>query len=238
MRKSPLVVVPALNEQVTIFNVVTQAKNLGFDVLVVDDGSGDKTAEIATQAGAVVLRLKINLGVGGAMRCGFRYAINEGYDAVIQCDADGQHPTTHLKDLVEIWKTTATHLVIGSRFRDTRQSMEVKWHRRFAMRVLSLVASHACNTRITDSTSGFRLIAKPLLNEFAKSFPSHYLGDTFEANVVAGRAGYKVKEIAVPITERQAGKSSSSSAKSVILILRSMLVVIFGLHFNIANFEQ
>ena len=238
MRKSPLVVVPALNEQATIFNVVTQAKNLGFDVLVVDDGSGDKTAEIASQAGAVVLRLKLNLGVGGAMRCGFRYAINEGYDAVIQCDADGQHPTTHLKDLVEIWKTTATHLVIGSRFRDTRQSMEVKWHRKFAMRVLGLVASHACNTCITDSTSGFRLIAKPLLNEFAKSFPSHYLGDTFEANVVAGRAGYKVKEIAVPITERQAGKSSSSSTKSVILILRSMLVVIFGLHFNIAKFEQ
>ncbi len=105
------------------------------------------------------------------------------------------------------------------------------------MRVLGLVASQACKTRITDSTSGFRLIAKPLLNEFAKSFPSHYLGDTFEANVVAGRAGYKVKEIAVPITERQAGKSSSSSGRSVILILRSMLVVIFGLHFNIAKFK-
>ena len=238
MRTSPLVVVPALNEQATIHRVVTEIRKSGYDVVVVDDGSGDKTAELASQAGAVVLRMKLNLGVGGALRCGFRYAMNEGYDAVIQCDADGQHPASHLKNLEDVWKKTSTHLVIGSRFRDSQESMRVAWHRRFAMHVLGFIASRACKTKITDSTSGFRLIAKPLLNEFAKSFPSHYLGDTFEANVVAGRAGYKVKEIAVPITERKVGKSSTGSGRSVILILRSVLVVIFGLHFNIGRFNS
>lgn len=230
-------VVPALNEQATIHSVVIAIKKSGFDVVVVDDGSSDKTAQLASQAGAVVLRMKLNLGVGGALRCGFRYAMNEGYDAVIQCDADGQHPASHLKDLVDVWSSTSAHLVIGSRFRDPQESMKVALHRRFAMRALGLIASHACKTKITDSTSGFRLIAKPLLNEFAKSFPSHYLGDTFEANVVAGRAGYNVQEIAVPITERQAGKSSTGSGRSVILILRSLMVVVFGLHFNIARFN-
>lgn len=230
-------VVPALNEQATIRSVVIAIKKSGFDVVVVDDGSSDKTAQLASQAGAVVLRMKLNLGVGGALRCGFRYAMNEGYDAVIQCDADGQHPASHLKDLVDVWNSTSAHLVIGSRFRDPQESMKVALHRRFAMRVLGLIASHACKTKITDSTSGFRLIAKPLLNEFAKSFPSHYLGDTFEANVVAGRANYNVQEIAVPIIERQAGKSSTGSGRSVILILRSLMVVVFGLHFNIARFN-
>ena len=114
MRTSPLVVVPALNEQATIHRVVTEIRKSGYDVVVVDDGSGDKTAELASQAGAVVLRMKLNLGVGGALRCGFRYAMNEGYDAVIQCDADGQHPASHLKNLEDVWKKTSTHLVIGS----------------------------------------------------------------------------------------------------------------------------
>ncbi len=237
MRTSPLVVVPALNEQATIYSVVTAIRKSGYDVVVVDDGSGDKTAELASQAGAVVLRIKLNLGVGGALRCGFRYAMHEGYDAVIQCDADGQHPASHLKNLEDVWKKSSAHLVIGSRFRDSNESMKVARHRRFAMHVLGLIASNACKTKVTDSTSGFRLIAKPLLNEFAKSFPSHYLGDTFEANVVAGRAGYKVKEIAVPITERKVGKSSTGSGRSVILILRSVLVVVFGLHFNIGRFN-
>lgn len=238
MRRIPLVIVPALNEQATIYNVVTLAKTQGFDVVVIDDGSGDKTAELASQAGAVVLRLKLNLGVGGALRCGFRYAVTEGYPAVIQCDADGQHPATHLNELVKAWQASSSQLIIGSRFRESSQSMVISWHRIFAMKVLGLIASRACRTKITDSTSGFRLIATPLLNEFAKSFPSHYLGDTFEANVVAGRAGYKVKEISTPITQRQAGKSSTGAGRSAILILRSILVVLFGLHFEISNFVQ
>jgi len=231
----PLVLIPALNEQATIRDVVLGVIDHGFDVVVINDGSGDNTAEFARAAGATVLNLRVNLGVGGALRCGFRYAVNNGYRAVVQCDADGQHPISHIQKLIDVSNQTASHLVIGSRFRYTEILMSVPRHRRFAMWLLGLIASRACRTKITDSTSGFRLISEPLLSQFAKNFPSHFLGDTFEANVVAGRAGYKVKEVAAPISDRKAGVSSTGSGRSIILIARSILVVLFNLHFNIAQ---
>jgi len=229
----PLVLVPALNEQATITEVVRSIRDRGLDVVVINDGSSDQTAELARNAGAVVLNLRINLGVGGALRCGFRYAVREGYRSVVQIDADGQHPVSHIQNLIETSIKSSSHLVIGSRFRYRDVLMALPIHRRFAMWLLGLITSRACKTKITDSTSGFRLISEPLLGEFARSFPNHYLGDTFEANVVAGRAGYKVKEIAAPITDRRVGASSSGAGRSIILIARSILVVVFGLHFRI-----
>jgi hypothetical protein len=153
----------------------------------------------------------------------------------VQCDADGQHPISHIQKLIDVSNQTSSHLVIGSRFRYEEILMTVPRHRRFAMWLLGVIASRACQTKITDSTSGFRLISEPLLSQFAKNFPSHFLGDTFEANVVAGRAGYKVKEVAAPISDRKAGVSSTGSGRSIILIARSILVVLFNLHFNIAQ---
>ncbi len=235
MSDKPLVLIPALNEQATIREVVLEVMDNGFDVVVINDGSGDKTAEFARAAGATVLNLRVNLGVGGALRCGFRYAVNNGYRSVVQCDADGQHPISHIQKLIDVSNQTFSHLVIGSRFRYEEILMTVPRHRRFAMWLLGVIASRACQTKITDSTSGFRLISEPLLSQFAKNFPSHFLGDTFEANVVAGRAGYKVKEVAAPISDRKAGVSSTGSGRSIILIARSILVVLFNLHFNIAK---
>lgn len=235
MSDKPLVLIPALNEQATIREVVLEVMDNGFDVVVINDGSGDKTAEFARAAGATVLNLRVNLGVGGALRCGFRYAVNNGYRSVVQCDADGQHPISHIQKLIDVSNQTSSHLVIGSRFRYEEILMTVPRHRRFAMWLLGVIASRACQTKITDSTSGFRLISEPLLSQFAKNFPSHFLGDTFEANVVAGRAGYKVKEVAAPISDRKAGVSSTGSGRSIILIARSILVVLFNLHFNIAQ---
>ena len=235
MSDKPLVLIPALNEQATIREVVLEVMDHGFDVVVINDGSGDKTAEFARAAGATVLNLRVNLGVGGALRCGFRYAVNNGYRSVVQCDADGQHPISHIQKLIDVSNQTSSHLVIGSRFRYEEILMTVPRHRRFAMWLLGVIASRACQTKITDSTSGFRLISEPLLSQFAKNFPSHFLGDTFEANVVAGRAGYKVKEVAAPISDRKAGVSSTGSGRSIIMIARSILVVLFNLHFNIAQ---
>ena len=235
MSDKPLVLIPALNEQATIRDVVLGVIDHGFDVVVINDGSGDNTAEFARAAGATVLNLRVNLGVGGALRCGFRYAVNNGYRSVVQCDADGQHPISHIQKLIDVSNQTSSHLVIGSRFRYEEILMTVPRHRRFAMWLLGVIASRACQTKITDSTSGFRLISEPLLSQFAKNFPSHFLGDTFEANVVAGRAGYKVKEVAAPISDRKAGVSSTGSGRSIIMIARSILVVLFNLHFNIAQ---
>ena len=235
MSDKPLVLIPALNEEATIREVVLEVMDHGFDVVVINDGSGDKTAEFARAAGATVLNLRVNLGVGGALRCGFRYAVNNGYRSVVQCDADGQHPISHIQKLIDVSNQTSSHLVIGSRFRYEEILMTVPRHRRFAMWLLGVIASRACQTKITDSTSGFRLISEPLLSQFAKNFPSHFLGDTFEANVVAGRSGYKVKEVAAPMSNRKAGVSSMGSGRSIILIARSILVVLFNLHFNIAQ---
>ena len=226
MSDKPLVLIPALNEQATIRDVVLGVIDHGFDVVVINDGSGDNTAEFARAAGATVLNLRVNLGVGGALRCGFRYAVNNGYRSVVQCDADGQHPISHIQKLIDVSNQTSSHLVIGSRFRYEEILMTVPRHRRFAMWLLGVIASRACQTKITDSTSGFRLISEPLLSQFAKNFPSHFLGDTFEANVVAGRSGYKVKEVAAPMSNRKAGVSSTGSGRSIILIVRSILVVL------------
>jgi glycosyltransferase involved in cell wall biosynthesis len=192
MSENVLVVVPAWNEQASIAKVISELKTRGFDVLVVDDGSTDKTSLIARQNGAITIRLPFNLGVGGALRCGFKYAVQHGYEAVVQCDADGQHPVDHIESLISTAAQGNFHMVIGSRFLNDEGKMELSLIRRLAMRILSRSASRACKTLITDATSGFRIIAVPLLDELAEKLPAYYLGDTYEALVSSGRAGYRI----------------------------------------------
>ncbi|NBY44831.1 MAG: glycosyltransferase family 2 protein, partial [Acidimicrobiia bacterium] len=197
-----MVVVPALNEQETIGQVVKDVKNFGFSVLVIDDGSSDQTSQRARAAGASVLELSMNLGVGGALQSGFNFALRHKYEAVVQIDADGQHPADEINNLVDKANATGSDLVLGSRFLSDSPSMQVSVTRRVAMLLLKTVASKACRTQISDSSSGFRLIRNPLLKHFAKSFPSHYLGDTFEALVISGRRKYKIVEIPASIADR------------------------------------
>jgi len=228
-----IVIIPALNEEVTVTHVISEVRAEGFAVVVVDDGSTDSTAERSRAAGALVLSLPFNAGVGGALHTGFRFAVARGYKAVIQFDADGQHVAKHLMDLVEAANFHNADMVIGSRFKSEAKSMDVGATRKLAMNWLAFIASRATDHDITDATSGFRIITQPLLGEFAESFPSYYLGDTFEAVVVSGRAGYKVIEIGATITPRMSGSSTSTSARSVGLIAKSLFVVVFGLHFRI-----
>ena len=228
-----LVVVPALNESLSISGVINSIRAEGFDLVVVDDGSSDGTGDIARSAGALVLRLATNLGVGGALRCGFRYAVEHGFDAVIQCDADGQHNTKEIGRLVAEAVNTGADLVIGSRFASTTSAMTVSPMRRVAMRVMALVVSRVAGTKLTDTTSGFRLIRGDLLKEFSRSFPTYYLGDTFEATYVAGRNGYAIREIPVLISPRVNGKSSSSRITSIGMIAKALTVTVLGLHFRI-----
>ncbi len=230
-----LVVIPAFNESATIAKVVSEVFASGFSCVVVDDGSTDSTAHIAKQAGAAVLSLPFNSGVGGALRCGFRYAVENGYQAVIQCDADGQHHSHHFQDLVNCVNTTNADFVLGSRFRSQENKLDPHIIRRFAMWWLARVASRATGQKITDSTSGFRLIRRPLLDELAAHLPSYYLGDTFEALVVLGRAGYAVEEIGVAMAPRQNGSSSASNWYATMRILRCWLAVRLGFGFVIRN---
>jgi hypothetical protein len=225
-----LVVVPAYNEAHSVGSVVADLRSLGLPVLVVDDGSRDGTAEAARDAGAAVLRLSANLGVGGALRTGMRYALLHGYSQVLQCDGDGQHPPEEVATLLTAAALTDAHLVIGSRFTDSearRQEGLVRW---FALSLLAGLASRSTGRRVTDSTSGLRVIKRPLLDELAEKIPRHYLGDTFEVVVSAGRAGFVITEHPVRMINRQHGTSSASRAAAVGLTLRAALVAVLRMH--------
>ena len=216
-----LVVIPAFNEESSVASVISEVRRRGYAVLVVDDGSTDRTGAVAQQAGAVVLHLPVNLGVGGALRCAFRYAVVNGYRTVVQCDADGQHDPAEIPRLLDAMVAEQADLVIGSRFVSGGQ-YDVGRARRLLMKRLARSASRQTGTRITDATSGFRVIGSRLLGPFAASYPAEYLGDTVEALVRAGRGGYRVREVAVQMRQRSSGVSSASVLSSMWYVIRVM----------------
>jgi glycosyltransferase involved in cell wall biosynthesis len=204
-----LALVPALNEEATVGRVVHELIAAGYPALVIDDGSSDWTAIRAAEAGATVLRLPVNLGVGGALRCGFRYAIGHGYDIVVQCDADGQHRATEIRRLLATMHDQDADLVVGSRFTSGRDFSSSRI-RRAGMKLLTTLASQHAKLSLTDSSSGFRAIRRPLLDDFAASYPREYLGDTVEALIMAARSGYRIAEVAVDMDTREVGQSTAS----------------------------
>jgi glycosyltransferase involved in cell wall biosynthesis len=213
-----VVVIPAFNEENSVALVVAQVRAAGYPVVVIDDGSADGTAERAAGAGADVVRLPVNLGVGGALRCGFRWAVNAGYRVVVQCDADGQHRPGEIGDLLRVMDETDSDLVIGNRFASGGNVGHDVRHR--AMRFLTIVARRYSHAPLVDITSGFRAIRRPLLEAFAASYPAEYLGDTVEAAVMAGRDGYRIAHADVNIDERSYGVSSASPARAVWYVVR------------------
>ena len=221
-----LVVVPAHNEAATVADVVERVRAVGLDCVVIDDASIDDTAARAAAAGARALRLPVNLGVGGALRTGFRFAVERGYDTVVQCDGDGQHPPEEIPSLLAA--ADGTDLVIGSRFLPGAESFTIGRGRRFAMHWLSWLVRRRGGVLVADTTSGFRCISQPLLGEFARDFPTHYLGDTFEALIVAARAGYSVVEVPTRIDARPVGVSTAGALAAMTFTVRATVVVLIG----------
>jgi glycosyltransferase involved in cell wall biosynthesis len=226
-----LVVIPALNEAETVGRVVDDViTTLRADVVVIDDGSTDATAEVARAAGAVVLRHPFNLGVGGAIRTGLRYAAQCGYDRVVQIDGDGQHLPSEAARLLEHLATDDADLVVGSRFAGgyarTAAGYEVSFLRRVGMRMLSRMVSKRLQTRITDTTSGFRAFGPKALEVFAPAYPSAYLSDTVEALLIAADRRLRVVEIPVAMRERLGGQPSSGHWRSLFHLVRVTLVVL------------
>ena len=233
-RNEVLAVVPAFNEANTVGVVVQQLHNIGLDVLVVDDGSSDATAMIARSNGASVISMPFNTGVGGAIRAGFRYAIENDYDTVVQCDADGQHPVSHVNDLLNSLELLNCDMVIGSRFASKEApSMSVSKTRRLAMWTLASSASWATRTHMSDVTSGFRAVRGQLLRALSEHLPSYYLGDTYEAVIAAGRSGYSVREIASPIAERLHGNSSATTMQAFRLTIRAFATSVLRIHIRL-----
>lgn len=233
-----LVLIPAFNEEKSIGNVISNVLKNGYQMLVISDGSSDDTANIARKFGVPVLQFSSNLGVGAALRAGFRYANSEGFRYVVQVDADGQHDASQISNLVSAAKNGDFHLVIGSRFRSKETSMNISPIRRLAMWILATLASRAAGTRITDASSGFRCIAQPLLGEFARNFPCSYLGDTYEALISAGHGRYRIHEVAASMSPRQAGVSSASQFRAFGLTIRAALVGILRFHVRINRYVE
>ncbi len=223
-----LIVMPALNEQASVGAVISQVKQSlpGMDVLVVDDGSSDDTAKLARAAGAEVARLSVNLGVGGAMRTGFRYAAARGYDVVVQVDADGQHDPDEVGALLDALDDA--DIAIGSRFAG-KGSYKASGPRKYAMVVLSVVFSRLGKTKLTDVTSGFKAMGPRAIKLFAAYYPAEYLGDTVESLVMAIRAELKIKEIPVIMRERAGGTPSHSPVKSAVYLGRAGLALLLAL---------
>lgn len=222
-----LVVVPALNEELSVSHVVENVqKHLpGATCLVVNDGSTDRTAAVAQYAGALVADLPFNVGVGGAMRLGFRFALENGYSSVIQIDADGQHnPAEAPKILKEL---TGSDIVIGARFAG-EGDYEAKGPRKWAMSFLAKVLSKTAHVQLTDTTSGFRAAGPRAIDLFASNYPVEYLGDTVESLVLAARAGFVIKQVPVSMSPRLQGTPSQSPFKATLFLARVGLAVLFA----------
>ena len=217
-----LVMIPALNEEETVAAVVAEAlEHLPGDVLVIDDGSTDKTGDRATEAGATVLRLPYNLGVGGALRTALRYAEDHGYNRVVQLDADGQHDAREARRLLATLEG-GYDLVVGSRF---AAGYELGRSRRATMRLLSRIVSRRLGGPITDTTSGFRAMGPQAISTFSRHYPVDYLSDTVEALLLAASAGLRVAEINVAMRPRQGGVPSSPGLKGAYHLARLFLAI-------------
>jgi glycosyltransferase involved in cell wall biosynthesis len=223
-RPRVLVVVPAFNEQDSVGSVVAEVRRVDplLDVLVVDDGSGDRTSRAAEQAGASVCRLPFNLGVGGAMRTGYRYALREGYDVVVQVDADGQHDASYIPRLVEA--LAEADVVVGARFAG-EGAYAARGPRRWAMRLLSSVLSGLARRPLTDVTSGFRAVNRRGIRLFAAHYPSEYLGDTVESLVIAVRTGCRVTQVPVAMRVRSTGRASQSTTRASLYLARAVVAL-------------
>jgi len=225
VRTRVIVIVPALNEQETLAAVIADIRrDLGADVLVVDDGSIDRTAAIARCSGASVVRHPFNLGVGAALRTGFRFAEAHGYQIAMQIDADGQHDPQEAANLLERVEA-GSDIVVGSRFASGSGEYRVAFARRTSMKLLSAVLSRRIGRPITDTTSGFRAFSRSAIELFATQYPSAYLSDTVESLLIAHYNGLSVEEVPVSMHERMGGVASNNWFRSSYHLVRLVLVI-------------
>lgn len=221
----PLVAIPAWNEAGSIADVIAKVKEHrpDADILVVNDGSTDQTADIASRAGATVVSLPFNVGVGGAMRTAFLYAQREGYRAMVQVDADGQHDPADLDRVLD--GLDSADVVVGTRFHPNSMYF-VGGPRRWAMILLSKSLSRMNKSPISDPTSGFRSAGPRAIELFAVEYPAEYLGDTVGSLAIAIRNGLVVHETPVTMYFRQAGRPSKNAIWSALYLGRATLAII------------
>jgi hypothetical protein len=219
-------VVPAWNEAAAIGRVVDgiRAFDAEVDVVVVDDASGDETSVVARAHGATVLQLPFNVGIGGAVQTGLRYALAGGYDVAVRLDGDGQHDPAELAKLLGPIERGEANLVIGSRFVDSSGSYRPPFARRMGIRVFARLVSMLGGQRVTDTTSGFIALDRVGIELFAREYPHDY--PEVEATLVALRSGLRLAQVQVEMRERESGVSSITFVRSLYYMVKVMLALL------------
>src|SRR5690348_9057289 len=223
-------IVPALNEEDAIANVIDEIRAFdpGLDVVVVDDGSTDGTARAARACGARVLRLPFNLGIGGAVQTGFRFAFEQGYDIAVRVDGDGQHDPAQLGYVLDPVLSGDADIAVGSRFAgDASSGYRSSRPRRIGIRLLAWVVSRIVRRRLTDTTSGFQALNREGIALFARDYPHDY--PEVEATVMVFRHRLNMVEVPVEMRERAGGRSSITTLRSVYYMVKVLLAIFVGL---------
>lgn len=204
-----LIIIPAYNESSNIVNTIRTIESDApdFDYIIIDDCSTDNTLAICQKQGFNVISLPINLGIGGAVQTGYRYAQRCGYDVAVQVDGDGQHNPCYLEKMVEVLVQSSVNMVIGSRF-ITKEGFQSSFARRIGIKYFTWLIALLTGKKITDATSGLRLIDRSLIERFANHYPDDYPEPETVVDVLVSH--FKVKEIPVVMNERQGGVSSIS----------------------------
>ncbi|WP_432821130.1 DUF2304 family protein [Trichloromonas sp.] len=222
-----LVIVPAYNEEQNIRKVIEDLGSIhpALDVMVINDGSSDQTSRVARSTGrARVVDLPKNLGIGGAVQTGFKYAARHGYDIAIQFDGDGQHLASEIPKLLEALKSQAANMVIGSRFLEDQANYRSTFVRRIGIRLFQAVNSLLIGQRVTDNTSGFRAYDRRAIELLARYYPVDYPEP--EAVILLGRNGFSMTEVFTRMGERQGGGSSIAGLTGGYYMVKVLLAIL------------
>ena len=224
------VIIPAFNEESAIQELIDQVykvgndTNLNIQVVVINDCSTDRTLEIISRQNCIVLDLPINLGIGGAVQCGYKYAFQNGYDLAVRIDGDGQHPPTEIPKLLDAYKNGQFDVLIGSRFLE-RTGFQSSFIRRIGIRYFQLANQLFAGTKVTDCTSGFRLLNRKAMKISMEYYPDEY--PEAESIILFAKKGLKVGEVPIVMKERQGGTSSIDNFSSLYYLFKVSLAIFF-----------
>lgn len=222
-----LVIIPAFNEEGNLEKTVKDIKDNApdFDYVIINDCSTDKTLEMCRRHGFSYLNLPVNLGIGGAVQTGYRYAYYHGYDIAVQFDGDGQHSASHLEDMVTTLIDTESDMVIGSRFIE-KEGFQSSGLRRIGIKYFTGLIKLLTGKIITDPTSGMRMVNKKLLEKFTDEYPKDYPEPESVVTILSEK--YKVTEIPVVMNEREEGVSSISLKNSVYYMIKVSFAILIA----------